>query len=106
MASNNHSPPLEILVKCINAKFSDDGSKLMATKSNLLISVYDRRTAKEIWAFEVPNAIAAALSPNGTYFQTFQKPLAPQEKNVTLWSIEIGATVYQQSQKNMTTPVA
>ncbi|KHN07327.1 hypothetical protein glysoja_012625 [Glycine soja] len=70
----------------------------MATKSNSLISVYDCRIAED--------AIAAALSPNGTYFQTFQKPLAPQEKNVTLWSIEIGATVYQQSQKNMTTPVA
>ncbi|KAG5062566.1 hypothetical protein JHK85_003749 [Glycine max] len=63
-------------VKCINAKFSDDGSKLMATKLNLLISVYDCRTAKEIWAFEVPIAIVVALSPNGTYFQTFKKPLA------------------------------
>ncbi|KAG5048891.1 hypothetical protein JHK85_009994 [Glycine max] len=58
-------------VKCINAKFSNDGSKLMATKSNLFISVYDCRTAKEIWAFEVPIAITATLSPNGTYFQTF-----------------------------------
>ncbi|KAG5032476.1 hypothetical protein JHK82_016057 [Glycine max] len=77
MASNNHSPPLEILVKCINAKFSDNGSKLMVTKSNLLISVNDCRTAKEIWAFEVPIAIDVALSPNGTYFQTFQKTLAP-----------------------------
>ncbi|KAL5123617.1 Eukaryotic translation initiation factor 2A [Glycine soja] len=128
MASNNHSPPLEILVrgpedfslwtgppfangqpsiklekvKCINAKFSDDGSKLMVTKSNSLISVYDCRIAEEIRAFEVPNVVAAALSPNGTYLQTFQKPSAPQEKNVTLWSIETGAAVHQQSQKNMT----
>lgn len=132
MASNSHSPSLEILVRgpedfslwtgppfandqpsvklekvnCINAKFSDDGSNLMVTKSNSLISVYDCSTAKEIRVFEVPNVVAAALSPKGTYLQTFQKPSGPQEKNVTLWSIETGAAVYQQSQKNMTTPVA
>ncbi|KAL5162981.1 Eukaryotic translation initiation factor 2A [Glycine soja] len=128
MASNSHSPSLEILVRgpedfslwtgppfandqpsvklekvnCINAKFSDDGSNLMVTKSNSLISVYDCSTAKEIRVFEVPNVVAAALSPKGTYLQTFQKPSGPQEKNVTLWSIETGAAVYQQSQKNMT----
>lgn len=74
----------------------------MVTKSNSLISVYDCSTAKEIRVFEVPNVVAAALSPKGTYLQTFQKPSGPQEKNVTLWSIETGAAVYQQSQKNMT----
>ncbi|KOM31841.1 hypothetical protein LR48_Vigan01g139700 [Vigna angularis] len=128
MASNSQSPPLEILVRgpeqfslwtgppfadgqpavklekvnCINAKFSDDGSKLMITKSNSLITVYDCNTAKEIRAFEVPNVVAATLSPCGTYLQTFQKPSAPQEKNVTLWKIDTGSPVYQQSQKNMT----
>ncbi|KAK7400857.1 hypothetical protein VNO78_12165 [Psophocarpus tetragonolobus] len=128
MASNNHSPPLEILVrtpeefslwtgppsaggqpsvkldkvKCVNAKFSDDGSKLMVTKSNSVISVYDCSSAKEIRAFEVPNVVAAILSPSGTYLQTFQKPSAPQAKNVTLWKIETGVAVYQQSLKNMT----
>lgn len=74
----------------------------MITKSNSLISVYDCNTAKEIRAFQVPNVVAATLSPCGTYLQTFQKPSAPQEKNVTLWKIDTGAAVYQQSQKNMT----
>ncbi|TKY59142.1 Eukaryotic translation initiation factor 2A [Spatholobus suberectus] len=127
-SSNNHSPPLEILVRgpeefslwtgppfangqpgvklekvnCTNAKFSDDGSKLMVTKSNSVISVYDCGSAKEIRSFEVPNVVAATLSPSGTYLQTFQKPSAPQEKNVTLWKIETGDPVYQHSQKNTT----
>ncbi|KAJ1376108.1 WD40/YVTN repeat-like-containing domain superfamily, partial [Sesbania bispinosa] len=127
MASDGHSPPLEILVRgpeefslwtgppfangqpgvklekvnCVNAKFSDDGSRLMVMKSNSVISVYDCKSAKEIRSFEVPNVVAAILSPCGTYLQTFKKP-APQEKNVTLWKTETGDPVYQHSQKNLT----
>ncbi|KAJ1398385.1 WD40/YVTN repeat-like-containing domain superfamily [Sesbania bispinosa] len=127
MASDSHSPPLEILVRgpeefslwtgppfangqpgvklekvnCMNAKFSDDGSRLMVMKSNSVISVYDCKSAKEIRSFEVPNVVAAILSPRGTYLQTFKKP-APQEKNVTLWKTETGDPVYQHSQKNLT----
>ncbi|KAK7319815.1 hypothetical protein RJT34_04543 [Clitoria ternatea] len=89
-------------VTCVNAKFSDDGSKLMLIKSNSVISVYQCDTAKEIRSFDVPNLVAATLSPSATFLQTFQKPSSPQEKNVTLWKIETGDPVYQHSQKNMT----
>ncbi|XP_015944460.1 eukaryotic translation initiation factor 2A [Arachis duranensis] len=128
MASTDQSPTLEILVRtpeelsiwtgppfangqpgvklekvsCVNAKFSDDGSRLMVTKSNSVISIYDCKSAKEIRSFEVPNVTSAILSPCGTFLQTFQKPSAPQEKNVTLWKTENGDPVYQHSQKNLT----
>lgn len=128
MASDNHSPSLEILVRrpeecslwtgppfqngqpnikldkvsCLNAKFSDDGSLLMVVKSNSVITIYDCNTAKEIRSFQVPNLVASVLSPRGTYLQTFQKPSGPQDKNVTLWKIQTGDSIYQHSQKNMT----
>ncbi|KAE9607256.1 hypothetical protein Lal_00026450 [Lupinus albus] len=128
MALDNHSPSLEILVRgpeefslwtgppfvngqpgvklekinCVNAKFSDDGSRLMVMKSNSVISVYDCKNAKEIRSFELPNITSAILSPCGTYLQTFQRPSAPQEKNVTLWKTETGDPVYQHSQKHLT----
>lgn len=83
-------------------KFSDDGSKLMAMKSDSVISIYDCSSYKEIKSFQIPNVAAAALSPCGTYLQTFQKSSTPQEKNVVLWKIETGDAIYLQFQKNMT----
>lgn len=128
MASDGQTPPLEILVRgpeefsiwtgppfangqpgiklekvnCTSAKYSDDGSRLMVMKSNSVISVYDCRTAKEVKSFEVPNVMAAILSPRGTYLQIFKKPSGPQDKNVALWKTETGDPVYQHSQKNLT----
>lgn len=87
---------------CTTAKFSDDGSKLLVLKSESLISVYDSNTLKEIGCFQVPKFLAATLSPRGTYLQTFQKSSTPQEKNVVLWNVVSGETVYHQYQKNMT----
>ena len=127
MASNDHSPSLEILVRgpeefsiwngppfvngqpgvklekvtCTSAKFCENGSKLMVMKTNSVISIYDCQRTKEIRSFEVPNVAAAILSPRGTFLQTFQKSSTPQEKNVTLWKTETGDSVYQHSQKNM-----
>ncbi|KAK9289262.1 hypothetical protein L1049_017738 [Liquidambar formosana] len=128
MAVVDPSPPLEILVRgpdgfslwggppfsngqprikletvpCTNAKFSDDGSRLMVMKSDSVISIYDCSSSEEIRSLEVPNIVAATLSPCGTFLQTFQKSSTPQEKNVTLWKTETGAPVYQQFQKNIT----
>nr|AKM76417.1 eukaryotic translation initiation factor eIF2A family protein [Pelargonium incrassatum] len=100
---SNGQPSIKVeTVACSNAKFSDNGSRLMVTKSGSTVSIYDCGTTKEIRSFEVPNILAAALSPRGTYLQTFQKASTPQEKNVVLWSIETGDPVYQQFQKNMT----
>ncbi|XP_052199904.1 eukaryotic translation initiation factor 2A [Diospyros lotus] len=87
---------------CINAKFSDDGSKLIVMKSDSVISIYDCRSSTEIKSFEIPNVLAATLSPRGTYLQTFQKASSPQDKNVTLWKIGTGDSVYHLFQKNMT----
>jgi len=74
----------------------------MVVKSNSVITIYDCKTTKETRSFEVPNLVASVLSPRGTYLQTFQKPSGPQDKNVTLWKIETGDSIYQHSQKNMT----
>uniref|UniRef100_A0A9I9DFS5 Eukaryotic translation initiation factor 2A n=1 Tax=Cucumis melo TaxID=3656 RepID=A0A9I9DFS5_CUCME len=128
MATSQHPPPLEILVRgsdgfsiwngppfvdnqpttkkldkvaCTSTKFSEDGSKLLVTKSETL-SIYECRGFGEIKSFEVPNLLAAALSPCGTYLQTFQKSSTPQEKNVVLWKVDTGDLVYSQFQKNMT----
>lgn len=74
----------------------------MVMKPHSIIFVIDCATSQEIRSFEVLNVAAAVLSPCGTFLQTFQKPSAPQEKNVTLWKIETGDPIYQHSQKNMT----
>ncbi|XP_060179232.1 uncharacterized protein LOC132609332 [Lycium barbarum] len=89
-------------IPCTSTKFSDDGSKLMVTKSDSIISVFDSKTLREIRSFDVPNVLAAVISPCGTYLQTFQKCSSPQHKNVILWKIENGESVYQLFQKNMT----
>lgn len=128
MAATNSSPSLEILVRepegfsvwngppfsnnqpnvklekvpCTSATFSSDGSTLMVIKSDCVISIYECSNLKEIRSFQVPAVAAAALSPCGTYLQTFQKSSSPQEKNVVLWKIETGDPVYNQFQKNMT----
>nr|AKM76406.1 eukaryotic translation initiation factor eIF2A family protein [Hypseocharis bilobata] len=100
---SNGQPSIKLeRVPCTNAKFSEDGSRLMVTKSDSVVSIYDCSTSKEIRTFQVPNILAAALSPRGTYLQTFQKFSTPQEKNVVLWNTETGDPVYQQFQKNMT----
>lgn len=89
-------------VPCTGAKFSDDGSTLMVTKSDSVISIFDCKTLREIRSFDVPNVLAAVISPCGTYLQTFQKCSSPQHKNVVLWKIENGESVYQLFQKNIT----
>lgn len=100
---NNGQPVIKLeTVACNSAKFSEDGSKLFVMKSDSMISIYDCRSSKEIKSLEIPNVLAASLSPRGTYLQTFQKSSSPQEKNVTLWKTDTGAPVYQQFQKNMT----
>ncbi|KAL5784166.1 hypothetical protein ACOSQ2_006558 [Xanthoceras sorbifolium] len=89
-------------VACTSVKFSEDGSRLMVMKSDSIIGIYDCGSFKEIKSFQVPNVVAASLSPCGTYLQTFQKYSTPQEKNVVLWKTETGDSVYHLFQKNMT----
>ncbi|CAK9161662.1 unnamed protein product [Ilex paraguariensis] len=100
----NAQPNVKIdRVLCTSAKYSEDGSTLMAIKSDSVISIFDCKSSKERRNFEALNILAAILSPCGTYLQTFQKPLSPQEKNVTLWKTVTGDAVYHLFQKNMTT---
>ncbi|KAL9162559.1 hypothetical protein ABFS82_07G098600 [Erythranthe guttata] len=88
-------------VRCSTTKFSEDGSKLMAIRSDSLISIYDCKKLVEIKSLQVPNVLAATISPCGTFVQTFQKSTSPQEKNVVVWKSETGESVYQLFQKNM-----
>ncbi|XP_068330756.1 uncharacterized protein [Pyrus communis] len=89
-------------VSCTSTKFTEDGSTLMVIKSDSVISIYDCTSYREIKSFQIPNVLAAALSPRGTYLQTFQKFSTPQDKNVTLWRTDTGDSIYHQHQKNMT----
>lgn len=98
---NQPSPNKLEKVACTSTKFSEDGSILLVTKSET-VTIYECRGFREIKSFEVPNLLAAALSPSGTYLQTFQKSSTPQEKNVVLWKAATGDLVYSQFQKNMT----
>ncbi|CAA7390416.1 unnamed protein product [Spirodela intermedia] len=98
----NGQPQVQLeRVSCSSAKFSDNGSRLMVIKDSSIISIYDCSKFTEIRCFNIPSILAASLSPRGAYLQTFQKPSAPQEKNVVLWSVESGSSVYHQSMKNM-----
>lgn len=99
----NGEPSIKLeKVICSSATFSEDGSRLMVMKPESVICIYDCSSFKEIRSFQVSNVLAAALSPCGTYLQTFQKSLTPQDKNVVLWKIDNGDAVYHQFQKNMT----
>uniref|UniRef100_A0A2N9GEU4 Eukaryotic translation initiation factor 2A n=1 Tax=Fagus sylvatica TaxID=28930 RepID=A0A2N9GEU4_FAGSY len=100
---SNGQPGVKIeKVACSNVNFSEDGSRLMATKPDSVISIYDCSSYKEIRSFQVPNLAAATLSPRGTFLQTFQRSTTPQEKNVILWNTETGDPVYHQFQKSIT----
>ncbi|XP_057547209.1 uncharacterized protein LOC130825802 [Amaranthus tricolor] len=99
---NNGEPNTRMpKVPCSSAMFSEDGSRLMVVKPDGIISIFECNTYKEIRFIQVPSLAAANLSPRGTYLQTFQKQSAPQEKNVNIWSVETGASVYSFSQKNI-----
>ncbi|CAI0397028.1 unnamed protein product [Linum tenue] len=88
-------------IRCNSSKFSDDGSVLMIMKEDSVISLYDCNSKfTEIRSFQVPNLVSAALSPCGTFVQTFQKSTTPQDKNVALWETKTGDAVHRHFQKN------
>ncbi|XP_043706732.1 eukaryotic translation initiation factor 2A [Telopea speciosissima] len=99
---SNGQPRIKLeKVPCTSAKFSEDGSRIMVIKSDSSVGIYDCHSSTEIRSFEIPNILAATLSPRGTYLQTFQKSSTPQEKNLILWRIDSGSAVYHLFQKNM-----
>lgn len=52
----------------------------MVVKSNSVVSIYDSKSAQEIMSFQVPNLVAASLSPRGIFLQTFQKTCAARKE--------------------------
>ncbi|KAL0700634.1 hypothetical protein Bca4012_056756 [Brassica carinata] len=101
--SNNGQPTPKLeRVSCSSTKFSLDGSKFMAVKSDGTISIYDSASLGEVRSFAVANVTAAEISPCGTYLQTFQKPTTPQEKNVSLWNTDTGDLAHSLYQKSIT----
>ncbi|CAN8235118.1 unnamed protein product [Cochlearia groenlandica] len=101
--SDNGRPTLKLeRVSCSNTKFSFDGSKFMAMKSDGIISIYDSTSLREVRSFTIADVTAAELSPCGTYLQTFQKSSTPQEKNVSLWNTETGDLAHGHYQKSIT----
>ncbi|KAF2594792.1 hypothetical protein F2Q70_00044639 [Brassica cretica] len=101
-SSNGQPTPKNERVSCSSTKFSLDGSKFMAVKSDGTISIYDSASLREMRSFAVANVTAAEISPCGTYLQTFQKPTTPQEKNVSLWNTETGDLAHGLYQKSIT----
>ncbi|KAF6161249.1 hypothetical protein GIB67_009136 [Kingdonia uniflora] len=99
---NNCQPSIKReRVPCTSAKFSEDGSRYMVIQSDSTICIYNCCSSSEIRSFKILNVLAAALSPRGTYLQTFQKFSTPQDKNLVLWNIETGNVVYNLFQKGM-----
>ncbi|KAK9141268.1 hypothetical protein Scep_010949 [Stephania cephalantha] len=99
---SNGQPKVKIeRVPCTFAKYSEDGSRYLVIKSASTVCVYDCHSSTEIRTFEVPNVLAAVLSPRGTYLQSFQMPLTSKENNLILWNCDTGAPVYQQFKKGM-----
>lgn len=94
-----HGEPVAQLPKipCVAAVFSNDGSMLAVTSENA-ISIYDTRNGLIIQSLNVAGVKAVAFSPKGTFLQSFEPPTQSQ-KNVTIWNVETGAVVFQQSQK-------
>jgi translation initiation factor 2A len=74
-------------IPCTSTKFSEDGSKLLVTKPNCVVSIYDCKFLAEI------KSLASALLPCGTYLQTFLKLTSPQEKNVIIWDVGNGQCI-------------
>uniref|UniRef100_A0A0E0K252 Translation initiation factor beta propellor-like domain-containing protein n=1 Tax=Oryza punctata TaxID=4537 RepID=A0A0E0K252_ORYPU len=96
------APPVRLpKTACSATYFSRDGSRLLATVASASATVYDCRTLSVVRLFELPGLLAAALSPAGTFLQTFQKSSSPQEKNVTVWHVDTATALYQHYQKNM-----
>jgi translation initiation factor 2A len=64
-------------------------------------TVYDCGSLSVLRSFDLPGLTAAALSPTGSYLQTFQKSSSPQVKNVTVWHVDTATALYQHYQKNL-----
>ncbi|CAN7053007.1 unnamed protein product, partial [Brassica rapa subsp. trilocularis] len=101
-SSNGQPTPKNERVSCSSTKFSLDGSKFMAVKSDGTISIYESASLREVRSFTVANVTATEISPCGTYLQTFQKPTTPQEKNVSLWNTDTGDLAHSLYQKSIT----
>lgn len=96
------SPPQRLPKSaCSAASFSANGARLLATVASASATVYDCRTLAVVRVFELPGLLAVALSPTGTFLQTFQKSSSPQEKNVTVWHVDTATALYQHYQKSM-----
>uniref|UniRef100_A0A8I6Z1T8 Eukaryotic translation initiation factor 2A n=1 Tax=Hordeum vulgare subsp. vulgare TaxID=112509 RepID=A0A8I6Z1T8_HORVV len=96
------SPPQRLpKTACSATSFSTDGSRLLVTVAQASATVYDCSSLSVIRSFDLPGLTAAALSPTGSYLQTFQKSSSPQVKNVTVWHVDSAAALYQHYQKNL-----
>ncbi|KAF7084815.1 hypothetical protein CFC21_088344 [Triticum aestivum] len=96
------SPPQRLpKTACSATSFSRDGSRLLATVASASATVYDCSSLSVIRSFDLPGLTAAALSPTGSYLQTFQKSSSPQVKNVTVWHVDTATALYQHYQKNL-----
>ncbi|VAI58290.1 unnamed protein product [Triticum turgidum subsp. durum] len=96
------SPPQRLpKTACSATSFSRDGSRLLATVASASATVYDCSSLSVIRSFDLSGLTAAALSPTGSYLQTFQKSSSPQVKNVTVWHVDTATALYQHYQKNL-----
>ncbi|XP_047082016.1 eukaryotic translation initiation factor 2A-like [Lolium rigidum] len=96
------SPPQKLpKTACSATTFSSDGSRLLVTVASASATVYDCGSLSVLRSFDLPGLTAAALSPTGSYLQTFQKSSSPQLKNVTVWHVDTATALYQHYQKNL-----
>ncbi|XVF37583.1 hypothetical protein REPUB_Repub20aG0021900 [Reevesia pubescens] len=79
--NDNNQPGVKLdKVPCTSAKFSEDGSRLVVTKTDSAITIYDSSTLKEIRCFRIPNVVASALSRMGLIFRPIRNRLHPRKR--------------------------
>eukprot|EP00850_Spirogloea_muscicola_P018643 SM000173S03012 [mRNA] locus=s173:161487:165551:- [translate_table: standard] len=98
-------PPL-VKVACTAVHVSESGSLLAAVRASGdggggAVALYDPRPSppRALAVLSAPGVAAVAISPLGSFVQTWQRPTSPDAKNLTLWDAATGQPLLQFFQK-------
>eukprot|EP00850_Spirogloea_muscicola_P006734 SM000032S12118 [mRNA] locus=s32:629671:633479:+ [translate_table: standard] len=92
-------------VACTAVHVSESGSLLAAVRASGdgggAVALYDPRPSppRALAVLPAPGVAAVALSPLGSFVQTWQRPTSPDAKNLTLWDAATGQPLLQFFQK-------
>ncbi|KAI3428624.1 hypothetical protein D9Q98_007447 [Chlorella vulgaris] len=82
--------------------FSPDATRLLLVGGDA-VAVLDAATRKQLQRLDIPAVVAAALSPQGTFMVTFQRPTKTEsgaaDRNLKVWRLEAGECLLSLHQK-------